>query len=184
MQQHPEAINLLFEDGQNALHVTAKCGHLKVLCQLYDGQLATLDPLATDQLGNSILHYSAMHGDWNKTLSILRAKFTADDLMRPNHKGETIAHLAADNKHLHFLHSLRKDKGDEVLKSLDNNQNSVLHHACYHGAVRLSLWLHKSVVLPFTQKNKQGDTPLHVLAKRALEDASLWRSLELNRKAS
>ncbi len=178
LKNNTGSIQSTFEQGQNMLHVAAELGHIKLLQKLQSQYSNELIPLATDKSGNTLLHYSAIQGSWHNTEKLLFLYFKAGDLLTPNHKGETIVHLGAANKHLNFLHLLRKQQGDEPFKSVDKMENSVLHHACYHGAVVVSIWLNDTVKLSFAQKNRLGDTPLHVLAKHAIEDRQLWSAFE------
>jgi len=167
-----------FDYGRNALHVLAQYGHLILLHELLTEFSDKLKPLAVDESGNTLLHYSAVRGILKETLLLCDRYFDGINLFAPNKKGETIAHLAAANGRLNYLHLLRKRYGDESLQVLDTEGNSLLHHACAKGHATLALWLMETVNLSPSIKNNNGDTPLHLFAVCLHMKKTRWHNFE------
>lgn len=159
----------------NIFHLAAQFGHITLLLELEPEFAEHFDPRAEDAGGNTLLHKTAIFGEFRNTLLLLRRFFDDVDLLRPNNKGETIAHLAANNCRLYFLHSLSKYCRSVVpLEALDGENNSALHQACMGDAKSVIFWLLDNTKLSLLDLNKSADTPLHLLAKRKLEKNENW----------
>jgi ankyrin repeat protein len=185
------AIKDTFDNGETVLHIVARKGHVALIARLLREYPRKLDPRVTSQTGNTILHSSVGFGSYRITkqlyldyfapmeLKSARNKREVIALLRPNNRGETIVHIGASCNHVNFLHLLRKEHGDEPFKVLDKANNSALHRACFNGAYKVTFWLIKIVGLSLTAVNKEGDTPLHVLVKCALDSKVEWGKVEM-----
>lgn len=185
------SIKCTFDDDQTVLHVLARKGHVASIAWLLGTYPEELDPRATTQTGYTILHWSVDFGSYRATKQLYLDYFAPIEqnlardrkdviaLLQPTNRGETIVHLGARCDHVNFLHLLRNEYGDEPFKVLDKANNSALHSACFAGAYKVTLWLIKIVRLSLTAVNVDGDTPLHVLVKRALQQEVEWVIVEM-----
>lgn len=167
-----------FDYGRTPLQVAAQYGHLQLIEDLLTQFPDKLKARAVDESGNTLIHYSAVRGVLRETHFLCDRYFDGKDLFRPNNKGETIAHLAADYGRLNYLHLLRERYGEEPLKVLDSEGNSLLHHACAKGFPTLAVWLMDTVKLSPAVKNKDGDTPLHLFAVCLHMKKTQWHNFE------
>jgi len=167
----------LIQEGMNIFHFAAEFGHTQLILDLENDEFYStyFDPRGHDEEGNSLIHYSARQGEFKQTLFLCRRFFEETELLRPNNKKETIVHIASNRKHLNFLHLLGKYfRKCKPLESLDGMKNSALHHACSGCAVSVSLWLVEVMKLSLYVQNAEGDTPLHILARRAKSYKDVW----------
>ncbi len=174
LQRYPDKLDPKMTDnsGNNLLHRSAECGVLPITMQLYHKYFAPSELIAPKKTKFSLFAKLQRHK------SIAQGPSEADILFQPNKLGETIVHLAAKNRHHNYLHLLRKKFGDEPFKARDNHNNTVLHHACYNDSIGVKLWLINNVGLSLKAVNKDGDTPLHVLTKRALSRSIDYSNFE------
>lgn len=171
------SIEELIREGKNIFHFAAEFGHTQLILDFEEDENFSkhFDPRAPDEAGNTLIHYSARQGDFNQTLFLCRRFFDEAELLRPNLKNETIVHIAANRKHLNFLHLVGKCfRRSKPLETLDSMKNSALHHAGSGCAVTVILWLVEAVKLSLYAQNAEGDTPLHILARRAISYKEVW----------
>lgn len=166
-----------WDGNTTVLHLAARKGRVKLIWDLLQKYPEQLWCDTLDDSGRSILFYAARHGDWSAFYSLLRSYFTASDLFKPDNRGETIVHVAAGHGHLFFLQELVLNTDKACLQLRDNLNRTPLHHACTSGNLALQRWLVIEHHFSLTDYDKNKQTPLHLLAQEAEQDAYLWKDL-------
>lgn len=73
------SINHDFGDGKTILHVAAGRGHIRLIEWLLQENPIELDPRATDNLKNTIIHDSVLHGCYLITVQLYQEYFAVHD---------------------------------------------------------------------------------------------------------
>ncbi|MBX9587164.1 MAG: hypothetical protein K2X50_07880 [Gammaproteobacteria bacterium] len=160
--------------NKSVYHVAAEAGLLDLIDYIVQQEPAHVSIKDCDGDGNTALFYSAKHGDPIKFRRLLERHFSPQDLLVINHDQETIAHTAARFGHTEFVYQLyllcQSYKIDVMafFSRVDNEQNTLLHHAMDGGAVKLAIWLVKVLHFSPTALEFQQQIPLRILANRAI----------------
>jgi ankyrin repeat protein len=173
-----------FHLSTTPLHVAALHGHILLIKEMAE-EHPTLKKYTHDAYGTSLLSYSAKYGSMKKFLELFSLEFNGEpffskeSLTDINVQGLGIAHIAAMNSHLNFLYEFHKKYGDESLVETADDDNTILHLAAEAGAVKVSRWLINQRGFSLTALNRNGNTPLHLLALKAKQNPALWPCIEL-----
>lgn len=154
--------------GRTALMLAAACGHQQMAAYLaklnFRNQM--IDALATDNMGNSALHYACMSGQADLVQDMLRLKLPVN---QPNNEGKTPLLTAIEKGHGHLIELLAK-AGADVNKP-DNKGVFPL----YFAAERMQKHIMEHLLAlgaNVNQVNNQGKTPLHRVLETSTEYAS------------
>lgn len=168
-----------WDNNMAIIHVAAFKGQVKLIYDLLQKYPDHLWCDMTDDLGRTILFFAARHGDWDAFYSLANSYFRAGDILKADKNGETIVHAAASYGRLLFLQQLLQYAEKACLQQRDNLGRTPLHHACTSGNSALIICLVKEQGLSLSETDKQQNTPLHILAQQAKQDAYLWNDLVL-----
>lgn len=154
--------------GRTALMLAAYYGHQQMAAYLakLNFRNQSIDALATDNMGNSALHYACMSGQADLVQDMLRLKLPVN---QPNNEGKTPLLTAIEKGHGHLIELLAK-AGADVNKP-DNKGVFPL----YFAAERMQKHIMEHLLTlgaNVNQVNNQGKTPLHRVLETSTEYAS------------
>ena len=123
------------------------------------------DPASSDEDGNTILHISAQHGQYEIAKFVIvyyhSNQFPID---HRNCQGMTALHYACIHGHVRIAELIaNKALGDKDEKVVDECGNTLLHIAAQHGQYEIAelLIAHHCNLFPIDHRNSQGQTALH-----------------------
>ncbi|XP_018009583.1 serine/threonine-protein phosphatase 6 regulatory ankyrin repeat subunit B, partial [Hyalella azteca] len=161
-------VNMRCSDGKTALHYAASRGIERVISYLVEKLRA--DCSITDNQGFVPLVSSAAHDPEGFAYML---KITPENLLNEEVIKELIDQAAKKSlKNLEIMAN-RAEFRKHLEAYRDKSQNSLLHIAISNGSFLSAKALMESTNLSKTETNKDGDTPLHLLAtKKVAKSAS------------
>ena len=154
------------DDGDTILHYAAKKGSLDVMKYLINHHNCNLmASLATNKLGETILHFAMEHIEVVKYLII---ECNCDPMTVINNYGDTVLHYAAEKGLLDLLKFMINHHNCNLMAT-NKQGKTILHCAMEHIKVVKYLIIECNCD-PMTVINNYGDTVLHYAAKKGLLD--------------
>ena len=175
--KYADLLNLFVGNGWSLRDLITKCSHFNVrrkdengrTCLHYAAEINDVDvvmflitefdlrPKETDFYGNTLLHCAADEG----SLDVMRYLIDKHgcDPMAVNKKGKAVIHCAI--KHINVVKYLIDICDCNLIKTLDCNHASLLHHAAWKGAVDVMKYLISECNCSPMSVCKDGKTVLH-----------------------
>lgn len=120
-----------------------------------------------DQKGNTPLHCASATGDIEAVRTIMNAN--SSSTLEWNDKGYLPIHVACRKGHVHIVNEFVRHIDFDPMEFLNDKGQNILHIAAKRGKDRVVKYILREKKLQnyylFNQKDKNGNTPLHLASK-------------------
>ena len=159
-------INKTNNNGETALHLAARYGHMEVVKELIktEERQALLGKVDSD--GQTALHLATRWGHTEVAKVLLTTKEGKATIGTPNKSGDTVLHFAARYSHTEVVKELIKTKEGQALLGKVNKKDETALHWAARGrteVVKVLLSTKEGKAL-LGKVNKKGETALHTAA--------------------
>ncbi|KDP24145.1 hypothetical protein JCGZ_25802 [Jatropha curcas] len=159
--QHRNALNRL--EGSSPAHAAIKTKNLVILEQIANAMPELTRAKETG--GNNVFHLASSVGFLHGVKLLIKKKFK-DLAIERNEEGAFPIHFACKMGHLKIVNELLNE-WPNPMEFVDNKGRNILHVAAEHGRENVLKYLLKRPELKElrNEKDKEGNTPLHLAAK-------------------
>ena len=144
-------------DGETALHVSSKNGHIQCITLLLQ---YGLDINTKDNEGNSSLYYAIRYGQKDVMLLLLQNNANVNS---KNKNGESLLHIAVMYSRLELAKLLLIHGVDKSIRNTTGETS--IHYCVTHNQMQILKFLLNQANCNLATKNADGFSPLHFAAK-------------------
>ena len=149
--------------GNTCLHLACKRSYLPIVKDICDDQANLIN--VKNKEGNTPLHLVACQYS-NKEVIILLLSQSETDISITNNENQTALHVLIENadSEMYTLFKSHRSYNSSLLSIPDSSGNTCLHLACKRSRLSIVKDICDDQVCLINVKNKEGNTPLHLVA--------------------